>query len=161
MDKNIKKLLIFAYIVSFLLILIYRSNINYKDNNNIVPKRSESTLALNDFSGVTMTVESADDTKITVRINNSADEPMMFGEYYILEVKDSQKWYSLPFNDNIMFTSIGYGINKGDSKQWSTDFEILYGRLSAGQYRIIKSISPELQRETSKQYFISAEFSIS
>ncbi|MDR1547828.1 MAG: hypothetical protein LBT06_04470 [Hungatella sp.] len=56
-----------------------------------------------------MTVESVVDTKITVCINYSADDPAIFGEDYIFEVKDGQKWYSLPVKDNIMFTSMGYG----------------------------------------------------
>lgn len=155
-----KKALVFAYIVSFLLILIHRNNINYKDNNNLVPEKSESTLVLNNFSGVTMTVESADSTKITVSINNSADKPVMFGEYFILEVKDGQEWLSLPFDDNIMFTTIGYTLEKGNSTQWSTDFEILYGKLIAGQYRIIKDISIELQKDAFEEYLISAEFLI-
>ncbi|MDR2022445.1 MAG: hypothetical protein LBQ71_04170 [Hungatella sp.] len=133
-----KKVFIFASIVSFFLILIYRSNINYKDNNDIIPKRSESTFVLNDLSGVTMKVESVVDTSITVCINYSADDPAIFGKDYILEVKDGQKWYSLPVKDDIMFTSMGHGLKKGSSFPWATDFEILYGKLSAGQYRIIK-----------------------
>lgn len=67
-----KKVFIFAFIVLFFLILIYRNNINYKDNNDIIPKRSESELFLYDISDVTMTVESVVDTKITVCINYSA-----------------------------------------------------------------------------------------
>ncbi len=145
--------------VTFFLILLYRDTINYKDKNDIAPKRSESTFVLNDFNGVTMIVESIVDTKITVRINNSTDEPVVFGEDFILEVNDGHEWYSLPFDENIMFTSIGYILENGNTTQWSTDFEILYGQLSAGQYRIIKSISPE-QQETYKQYFVSAVFSI-
>ncbi|WP_349947952.1 immunoglobulin-like domain-containing protein [Lacrimispora sp. BS-2] len=155
-----KKVFIFASIVSLFLILIYRDNINYKDNNNIIPKRSESTLVLNNFNGVTMTVESVVDTKIAVCINYSADDPAIFGEDYILEVKNGQKWYPLPVKNDIMFTSIGYGLKKGNSFPWSTDFEILYGKLSAGQYRIIKGFRIEPQQETPKEYFVSAEFSI-
>lgn len=155
-----KKVFIFAFFVLFLLILIYRNNINYKDNNDIIPKRSESELFLYDISDVTMTVESVVDTKITVCINYSADDPVIFGEDYILEVKDGQKWYSLPVRDDIMFTSIGYELKKGSSFPWSTDYEILYGKLPAGQYRIIKSFRIEPQQETPKEYFISAEFSV-
>jgi len=107
-----KKVFIFASIVSFFLILIYRSNINYKDNNDIIPKRSESTFVLNDLSGVTMKVESVVDTSITVCINYSADDAAIFGEDYILEVKDGQKCHSLPVKDDIMFTSMGYGLKK-------------------------------------------------
>lgn len=36
-----KKVFIFAFIVSFLLILLYRDNINYKDNNDKPLKRFE------------------------------------------------------------------------------------------------------------------------
>ncbi|WP_313580002.1 immunoglobulin-like domain-containing protein [Lacrimispora sp.] len=153
-----KKIFIFASIVSFFLILIYRDNINYKDKNDIVPKRSESTLVLNDFNGVTMTVESVVDTKISVLINNSADDPVLFGENYILEVKDGQKWFSLPVNDDIMFTSIAYELEKGSSFPWSTDFEILYSKLPDGHYRIIKGFNIKSQLETHEEYFVSAEF---
>lgn len=155
-----KKIFIFAFIVTSFLILIYRDSINHKDNNDIIPRGSDSTLILNDFSGVTMTVESVVDTEITVRIDYSADDLAIFGEDYILEVKDGQRWYSLPVKDDIMLTSIGYGLEKGSSFPWSTDFEILYGKLPAGQYRIIKGFRIESQQETPKEYFISAEFSI-
>ena len=59
MGKKLKKrIFIFASIVSFFLILLYRNTINYKDKNDIPPKkRSESTFVLNDFNGVTMMVE--------------------------------------------------------------------------------------------------------
>ncbi|WP_313180711.1 immunoglobulin-like domain-containing protein [Lacrimispora sp.] len=153
-----KKVFIFASLVTFFLILIYRDNINYKEKNDIVPKRSESTLVLNDFSGVTMTVESVVDTKITVLINCSADDPVLFGANYILEVKDGQKWFSLPVNDDIMFTSIAYELEKGSSFPWSTDFEILYGKLPAGHYRIIKGFNIKSQRDAHEEYFVSAEF---
>jgi len=159
MDKNMKKkVFIFASIVSFFLILIYRDNINYKDKNDIVTERSESTLVLNDINGVTMTVESVVDTKISVRINSSADEPVLFGEDYILEVKDGQKWFSLPVNDDVMFTSIAYELEKGSSFPWSTDFEILYGKLPAGHYRIIKGFNIKSQLEKHEEYYVSAEF---
>ncbi len=154
-----KRVFIFASIVSFLLILIYRDNINYKDSNDIIPQRTESTLVLDDFSDVAMTIESIVDTKITVCINTSADEPVLFGEDYILEVKDGQKWYSLPVKDDIMFNSIGYGLKKGSSFQWSTDYEILYGK-STGQYRIIKGFRIEQQQGSPREYYICAEFSI-
>ena len=94
MDKKMKKrVFIFASIVSFLLILIYRDNINYKDSYDIIPQRTESTIVLDDFSDVAMTIERVVGTKITVCINSSADELVLFGEDYILEVKDGQKWY--------------------------------------------------------------------
>lgn len=161
MDKKMKKrVFIFASIVSLLLILIYRDNINYKDSNDIIPQRTESTLVLDDFSDVAMTIESIVDTKITVCINPSADEPVLFGEDYILEVKDGQKWYSLPVKDDIMFNSIGYGLKKGSSFQWSTDYEILYGKLPTGQYRIIKGFRIEQQQGSPREYYICAEFSI-
>ncbi|MDR1770394.1 MAG: hypothetical protein LBS02_07150 [Hungatella sp.] len=59
-----------------------------------------------------MKVESVVDTSITVCINYSADDAAIFGEDYILEVKDGQKCHSLPVKDDIMFTSMGYGLKK-------------------------------------------------
>jgi len=126
----------------------------------MIQKESESKLVLNESGDVTMTVESVVDTKITVRINCFADDPAIFGEEYVLEVKNGQKWYSLPVKEDIMFTSIGYGLKKGNYLSWYTDFEILYGKLSPGHYRIIKSYRIEPQQENPKVYFISAEFSI-
>ncbi|HCD44687.1 MAG TPA: hypothetical protein DEQ64_13310 [Lachnoclostridium sp.] len=157
MDEKMKKhRLTFAFVVLFFIIfyvIIY--------NNKAATERSESSLVLEDFGGITMAVQSVEGTKITVHINYSADDPAIFGADYILEIKKGQRWYSLPVKDGIMFTSIGYQLKKGDSLPWSTDFEILYGKLSAGHYRIIKSFRIEPQQETSKEYFISAEFLIS
>lgn len=126
----------------------------------MIQKESESKLVLNESGDVNMTVESVVDTKITVHINYFADDAVIFGEDYLLEVKNGQKWYSLPVKADIMFTSIGYGLEKGNDLSWSTDFEILYGKLIPGHYRIIKSYRIEPQQENPKVYFISAEFSI-
>lgn len=155
-----KKVFVFALIVTIFLILVYRYNINYKGNINMNQKESESNLVIYESGDVTMTVERVVDTKITVRINYLADDPAIFGEDYVIEVKKGHKWYSLPVNDNIMFTSIGYELKKGNNLPWSTDIEVLYGKLSPGLYRIIKSYRIEPPQEDSKVYFISAEFSI-
>ncbi|MBE5975335.1 immunoglobulin-like domain-containing protein [Lacrimispora xylanisolvens] len=153
----IKKMVILAVSVSLFLLLIC---INIFNNNDEAFHRSESKVILNDLSDITMTVESITDTKITVCINSSSDVSVIFGEDYIIEVKDGQKWYSLPVNDDIMFTSMGYELKRGSSFQWSVDSKILYGRLAPGEYRIIKGFRTEPQQDPGKDYFISAEFSL-
>lgn len=152
----IKKMVILAFSVSLFLLLIC---INIFNKNNEAFHRSESKVILNDFSDITMTVESITDTKITVCINSSSDVSVIFGEDYIIEVKDGQKWYSLPVNEDIMFTSMGYELKRGSS-QWTADYKILYGRLAPGVYRIIKGFRTEPQQDPGKDYFISAEFSL-
>ncbi len=153
----IKKIVILAFSVSLFLLLIC---INIFNNRDEAFHRSESNVILNDFSDITMTVESITDTKITVCINSSSDVSVTFGEDYIIEVKDGQKWYSLPVNDDIMFTSMGYELKRGSSFQWSVDFKILYGRLAPGEYRIIKGFRNDPQQDSGKDYFISADFSL-
>ena len=153
----IKKIVILAFSVSLFLLLICINNFNNKDE---AFHRSESNVILNDFSDITMTVESITDTKIAVCINSSSDVSVIFGEDYIIEVKDGQKWYSLPVNDDIMFTSMGYELKRGSSFQWSVDYKILYGRLAPGEYRIIKGFRTEPQQDPGKDYFISADFSL-
>lgn len=156
----IKKVFILAFIASFSLLIIFMVNSNYNDSNDKTFQRSESTLVLDDFSGVTMTIESVTDAQITVCINSDSDDSVVFGEDYVLEVKDGQKWHSLPVKEDIMFNSIGYGIKKGSKFQWSADFGILYGKLAPGQYRIIKGFRIEPQQDVNKEYFIGAEFSL-
>lgn len=154
-----KKIFIFALLATCILILIYINNTNTKEYE-MISKMTESTLTPNNFSDISMSLENLDNTKITVRINSSANDSVIFGEDYIIEAKNGQRWYTLPINKDIMFNSIGYELKKGASFLWSTDYDILYGKLSPGKYRMIKSFRVEPPQGKPKDYFVSVEFTV-
>lgn len=127
-----------------------------------ISKLSESTYTLDDFAGVTMTLVNATDTELTVSIASDRENTCIYGEYYSIEYFKDGTWYILPYvaDGNVGFNDIGYELTKGESREWSTNFEWLYGKLPAGQYRIVKDIADFRSTGDYDKYYISTEFTI-
>lgn len=66
------------------------------------------------------------------------------------------------------FHSIGYPVNKNDTRNWTVDWTWLYGELKPGNYRIVKSVLSETIAEGMQtvgsgsyvEYMLSTEFVI-
>ena len=123
---------------------------------------SESPYAVNTTDGASMALVRASDTELTVSVENIDMTTLIYGEYYSVEILKDGVWYSLPYatEENVGFNSIGYELAKGESGEWTTDFEWLYGKLPAGQYRIVKDILDFRGPGDFDKYYLSAEFTV-
>lgn len=119
---------------------------------------------VNNFDGVTMSVknETVSSTKLTVVFENKSSSNCIYGEEFWLEKKINDKWYRVPvaIDGNYGFNSIGYDLSSGSESEWTVDWEWLYGKLKAGEYRIVKSIMDFRGTGDYDTYISAAEFSI-
>jgi len=127
-------------------------------------KGSEKFESINDLKGVTMNVveDSASSTGLKVLFENNSEKNCIYGSYYLLEMKISDKWYEVPvvFEGNYAFDSIGFPLDQSQSSEWSVEWEWLYGVLDAGDYRIVKDISDFRGTGDFDTYYLAAEFSV-
>lgn len=85
----------------------------------------------------------------------------LYGEAYILEYKDNDKWLTVPtIRDDYAWNMIGYTLNSNKSNEIIVDWQWLYGELPIGEYRMVKTIDYFRDTGDYDEYIISAEFSI-
>lgn len=119
---------------------------------------------VNNLDGVTMTVkeDSVTPSGLTAIIENESDKQCTYGEYFSLEKESAGTWYQVPviLEDNYGFNEIGFDLPPGDVQEWTADWEWLYGKLDAGNYRIVKDILDVRQPGDYDTYYLAAEFTI-
>ncbi|WP_367568793.1 M56 family metallopeptidase [Lacrimispora sp.] len=75
----------------------------------------------------------------TVTLKNVTDSEYIYGESYTIQRKDDGGWIDVePIIENYGFNSIGYMLPAMESKEMAIDWEWLYGKISPGDYRIVK-----------------------
>lgn len=128
-----------------------------------MPREEEEDPAqYDDFPYASMKVTGLTDTEITVEISSRNENSCTFGEWYALERKEDGEWSALPYavEGDIAFHLIGYDLEPGESGEWSTDFEWLYGSLEPGNYRIVKDILDFRGSGDYDKYYLTAEFTV-
>ncbi|MBQ9833655.1 MAG: hypothetical protein IJO33_00455 [Bacilli bacterium] len=94
----------------------------------------------------------------TLILKNDSNVEVQYGEPYEVEIKKDGKWYKI--NVELNFILPVYGLKSKESKEIKLNWENSYGELSAGDYRIIKSVDVENENGTFDRFYISAEFTI-
>ncbi len=86
--------------------------------------------------GLTLTMERNDSEK---------EENLTVGDDFGIQRKTLLGWKDLKTSDGngIVFHSIGYPMNDGDSKTWNLQLNRVFGRLWPGVYRIYKDASTD------------------
>jgi hypothetical protein len=126
----------------------------------------ESTTydTVNNFTDVTMTVKegTVSSTGLTLTFEYNSDNECIYGEYFLLEKKISEKWYQVPvaIDGNYGFNDIGYDLDSGGNVEWEVNWNWLYGSLYTGEYRIVKDIADFRGTGDYDKYYLAAEFTI-
>ena len=119
---------------------------------------------INNLDGVTMIVKEGmvSPTGLTVRFENNSDKQCIYGEEFWLEKKIKGRWYQVPIalDGNYGFNSIGYDLSASNGKDWTVDWDWLYGSLDTGEYRIVKDILDFRKAGDYDNYHLTAEFTI-
>ncbi|WP_069999945.1 immunoglobulin-like domain-containing protein [Cellulosilyticum sp. I15G10I2] len=119
---------------------------------------------VNNFPDVTMTVkeEMASSTGLIVVFENKSDNQCIYGEHFLLEKKINERWYQVPvvIDGNYGFNDIGYDLASGDTREWTVDWNWLYGSLNTGEYRIVKDILNFRDTGDYDMYYLAAAFII-
>jgi len=146
----------------FILYKVHESeSISFDDMDDLKATEYET---VNNLEGVTMTVKegTVSSTGLTLTLENNSEKQCIYGEYFVLEKKLDGKWYEVPvaIEGNYGFDAIGYELNPGDRREWTVNWEWLYGSLEAGEYRIVKDILDFRETGDYDKYYLATEFAI-
>lgn len=147
----------------FVLYRDYNSGpVTFDDTDNEHKLKSTKYETVNNLEGVTMTVKegTVSSTGLSLIFENNSESRCIYGEAFVLEKKLDDKWYEVPvvLEGDYGFEDIGYELNPGDQREWTVDWEWLYGSLDAGEYRIVKDILDFRERGNYDTYYLAAEF---
>lgn len=111
--------------------------------------------------GVTVTLVKADCVSATLKITNTTDLDIQFGEAYTLLQLVDGSWKGVPYLiDNWAFEAIAYAVPKDTPVQWDVNWETFHGTLQPGSYRILKNITHYRAPGDYTDYEYTVEFTI-
>lgn len=132
-------------------------------NNTQVTELSKNEI-VNNTESVSMTIkeDSVLASGITLLFKNNTDKELTYGEFFVLEKQMDDEWYEMPiiFEGYYGFTAIGLVLKPSQTREWSVDWEWLYGKLASGDYRIVKGISEIKDTGDNENFQLAAEFTI-
>lgn len=115
---------------------------------------------------ITMSISNLTNKGLTLKIINNTNNNYQYGMCFSLERKENDKWVAVKqIKDNCAFTMMAYSLKANQSVEMGYDWNVCYGKLPKGQYRITKDFdhvisSTESGQEFGKKHIISAEFII-
>lgn len=137
-----------------------------KERSSIEKDNWEPTMYndVNTFDEVTMMVKegTVSSTELTVRLQNNSDKEVLYGEGFALEKKIDEQWVQVPdvLNGNYGFNDIGYTLASSDMKEWTVDWEWLYGSLDPGEYRFVKEVLDFREAGDYDTHVLTAEYAV-
>lgn len=160
--KSMKILLrlLFCSTISFLLLLAGCGSNNSTKTTELEPTIHQS---VNDLDGVTMSFKGETISSIggTILLKNDTNKEYIYGQSFLLEKKINEFWYQVPITTkNYGFDAIGYELNASDFKEWTVDWDHIYGKLENGEYRMVKDILDMREQGDYDTYYLTVEFTI-
>ena len=117
----------------------------------------------NNLEGLSMRVIKNTPAGAVLEIVNTASRQVTYGDDYELEKQDKKtgEWRSVPLKKETAINDIGYETEKDEAVRWKVNWRVTYGKLDAGNYRIVKRFL-ELKGNGNgyNEYTLSAEFKI-
>lgn len=118
------------------------------------------TEVVNNFDGVTMTMEKYKATEGEVEIHNGRDKEIQYGDFYDIQVQSGGEWYSIKLPDDIAYHMIAYVVEPGETGIWQINWEYAYGELPMGKYRMVKDLMDYRAPGDYDEYYLATEFEI-
>lgn len=117
----------------------------------------EFTEEVNTLEGAEIVVDESlvASTGITYIINNQSDRDLSYGQDYGLQKEKDGRWYQVEPENPVAVTLELLWLSKGNTDTHEISWETSYGKLSAGHYRIVKSVS-----DNENGYYLTGEFNI-
>lgn len=116
----------------------------------------DSTEYTASADGILISVTEYTTTGIKYTITNSNTTEISFGYNYILQKSENGDWVNVPYqNNDWAFPALAIGLPANNSYNASINWEYMYGALTNGTYRIVKSFY-----HNSNKYDIAFEFVI-
>lgn len=117
------------------------------------------SVKIDDLKGVSMIIKDGTLTNksATVIITDTSDKENIYGEFYKIEKLENDNWVELKANQEMFFNDIGYVVNDEKKLELDINWEMFYGQLTSGRYRIVKSTSEVGEGIV---HYITVEFTI-
>ncbi len=110
---------------------------------------------MNNIENIKMEIKEGTLTKTgaTIIIKDTNVKHYMYGLHFRIDKKEENYWKPLLAKENVIFNDIVYNI-----RELNQDWSLLYGELSEGKYRLVKSVCTN--EGCSKKAYFSVEFEI-
>ena len=119
------------------------------------------TYELNTLDGVTMQLEKYTSSGGNVAIRNETDKEITFGDWYVIQSETNGKWKTMPYKvKKVAFHQVAYNAPKDETVSHEVKWDVLYGELPKGRYRIIKDMLDFWETGDYTKYYLGAEFEI-
>ena len=133
-------------------------------NEDITPSESEVKIEINQIEDVEIKLQEGTLTRegLTLTIKYNTNDRYTFGEDFYIEKYENGSWERIEeINENIAFNSIGYYAFEKEL-ELNQKWDYIYGKLSNGKYKIIKSTFKEKDIPITKDdvKYVSLEFEI-
>lgn len=117
--------------------------------------------AVNGAEGLAIHVEagSASSTGAILRLVNSTDREWQFGQEYWIEKKENGEWHEIRSLRGRAFEALSYLLAPHSTREEVCSFADGYGRLTTGEYRLVKELLREKSGGWESQY-LAAEFEV-
>lgn len=134
-------------------------------SNNSVKLGAKSQYEITDnIISMTIKEETLTDKAATVLLVNHTDKRYGFGESYIIEYNKNGTWYKINSTNKLNFTMIGRSLESNTTLVIEINWENVYGKLTRGKYRIIKSFylmeAESKEMINSEDIYVCAEFTV-
>lgn len=150
MKKGLKNIII---IILFVLITII---IWFVFNND----KSKYTKKEYPIDGVSMSIKDGTltNTGATIILKNDSDIDVSYGNPYSIEIKKDGKWQKI--ENDLHFTLPAFSLKSKTSKEIEINWEVGYGKLEKGEYRLIKEFDYEKEKGNYVDFSVNVEFNI-
>ena len=129
-----------------------------KQKNELdIGNKSNIKISQND---VIMTIKEGTLTNksATLVLTNNSDKNFQYGNPYGIEIKKDGEWHKI--NVELNFDIPAFQLPSKESKEIELNWEIGYGNLATGTYRIIKGIDYQYEEGKYETFNVAAEFTI-
>lgn len=117
-----------------------------------------SDIEINDNNGVTLSIKDGTlkNTCATLILENNTNKLLHYDEYYKIEVKKDNIWHTI--NVDLYFNDPLWEVKQNSNEEIDLNWKDGYGKLASGEYRIIKKVYFENEKE--QEFYVSVEFVI-
>ncbi len=123
----------------------------------VVGEKSNIKIEEKDFS-LSLKKDSLNKTGAILILKNNAKIDAQYDASYKIEKKQNNEWHKI--DAQLYFNMMAYDLKPNEEKEIEVNWEKNYGKLSLGDYRIIKTIDIENEDGTFTSFNIAAEFTI-
>lgn len=90
----------------------------------------------------------------------NAEGELFYGEDFSLEVLDKDTWRAVPGKADTAFHDIAYKIPRDQAAEFEVNWDLIYGQLSPGEYRLGKTVNNFIETGNYKTYTLYVYFVI-